>query len=46
MQQLRTQLERLKKIDDEWRIDDIYIRPAPKDDQGTEGGVEGGLPED
>ena len=36
----------LKKIDDEWRIDDIYIRPAPKDDEGKEGGVEGGLPED
>ena len=36
----------LKKIDDEWRIDDIYIRPAPKEDQGSEGGVEGGLPED
>jgi hypothetical protein len=36
----------LKKIDDEWRIDDIYIRPAPKEEEGKEGGVEGGLPED
>jgi hypothetical protein len=25
----------LKKEDDEWRIDDIYIRPAPKDDDGA-----------
>jgi hypothetical protein len=36
----------LKKIDDEWRIDDIYIRPSPKDDEGKEGGVEGGSPDD
>ena len=27
---------------DEWRIDDIYIRPAPKEDEGTKPGeVEG-----
>lgn len=25
----------MKKEDDEWRIDDIYIRPKPKDDEGT-----------
>ncbi len=25
----------LKREDDEWRVDDIYIRPAPKDDEGT-----------
>lgn len=24
----------LKKEDDEWRVDDIFIRPAPKDDEG------------
>ncbi len=35
----------LRKEDDEWRIDDIYIRPAPKDDEtekpaGVEGGTE------
>ena len=24
----------LRKEDDEWRIDDIYIRPAPKDEEG------------
>jgi hypothetical protein len=24
----------LRKEDDEWRVDDIYIRPAPKDDEG------------
>jgi hypothetical protein len=35
----------LKKIEDEWRIDDIYIRPAPKEDEGKEGGVEGGVPD-
>lgn len=23
----------LRKEDDEWRVDDIYIRPAPKDDE-------------
>lgn len=32
----------LRKEDDEWRIDDIYIRPAPKDDDTTKpGDVEG-----
>jgi hypothetical protein len=25
----------LRKEDDEWRIDDIYIRPSPKDEEGT-----------
>jgi hypothetical protein len=25
----------LRKEDDEWRVDDIYIRPAPKDDEGA-----------
>ena len=24
----------LRKEDDEWRVDDIYIRPVPKDDEG------------
>ena len=37
----------LRKEDDEWRIDDIYIRPAPKTDEGDKGtGVEGTVPED
>jgi hypothetical protein len=32
----------LRKEDDEWRIDDIYIRPAPKDDDESKPGeVEG-----
>lgn len=32
----------LRKEDDEWRVDDIYIRPAPKDeDSGKSGDVEG-----
>ena len=32
----------LRKEDDEWRIDDIYIRPAPKEDDATKNGdVEG-----
>jgi hypothetical protein len=35
----------LRREDDEWRIDDIYIRPAPKDGD-TDKGVEGGFPED
>ena len=26
----------LRKEDDEWRIDDIYVRPAPKDETGVE----------
>lgn len=33
----------LRKEDDEWRVDDIYIRPAPKDDDKD---VEGEIPED
>lgn len=34
----------LRKEDDEWRIDDIYIRPAPKDeDDGKPGEVEGAI---
>ncbi|MFT3693579.1 MAG: hypothetical protein QM831_10600 [Kofleriaceae bacterium] len=37
----------LKKDEDEWRVDDIYIRPAPKsDDEGEKGGVEGTTTED
>lgn len=37
----------LRKEDDEWRVDDIYIRPAPKgDDDGEKGSVEGTAPED
>jgi hypothetical protein len=28
----------LRKEDDEWRVDDIYIRPAPKDEDGDKGG--------
>ncbi len=28
----------LRKEDDEWRIDDIYIRPAPKDDDSNKSG--------
>jgi hypothetical protein len=35
----------LRKEVDEWRVDDIYIRPAPKD-EGTETGVEGVIPDD
>jgi len=33
----------LRKEDDEWRIDDIYIRPAPKDEEQD---LEGEIPED
>jgi hypothetical protein len=37
----------LRKEEDEWRVDDIYIRPAPKtEDEGEKGGVEGTAPED
>ena len=38
----------LRKEDgDEWRVDDIYIRPKPKDDEpGKDGGVEGTIPDD
>jgi hypothetical protein len=34
----------LRKEDDEWRVDDIYIRPAPRDEDGDKG--ESGIPED
>lgn len=33
----------LRKEDDEWRVDDIYIRPAPKDDDRD---LEGTIPDD
>src|SRR5690606_4985228 len=36
----------LRKEDDEWRIDDIYIRPAPKQDEGGKPGAIEGIPED
>jgi len=36
----------LRKEDDEWRVDDIYIRPSPKDDDADHTGVEGSLPDD
>ena len=37
----------LRKEDDEWRVDDIYIRPAPKDDENTKpGDIEGLSPDD
>jgi hypothetical protein len=37
----------LRKEDDEWRVDDIYIRPAPKEDEGDKGsGDTGALPDD
>ena len=29
----------LRKEDDEWRVDDIYIRPAPKDEARDEGTI-------
>ena len=33
----------LRRQDDEWRIDDIYIRPAPKEENPETGGeIEGG----
>jgi hypothetical protein len=35
----------LRKEDDEWRVDDIYIRPAPKDDDGDKAG-DSSLPDD
>ncbi len=35
----------LRKEEDEWRVDDIYIRPAPKDDAEDKGAVEG-IPDD
>ena len=33
----------LRKEDEEWRVDDIYIRPAPKDEDKD---VEGTIPDD
>lgn len=37
----------LRKEGDEWRIDDIYIRPAPKDEDTDKGGdIEGAAPDD
>ena len=33
----------LRKEDDEWRVDDIYIRPAPKDDDKD---LEGTIPDE
>ena len=36
----------LKKEDDEWRVDDIYIRPTPKADEPDKGQLEGDFPED
>ena len=36
----------LRKEDDEWRVDDIYIRPAPKSDESEKGDAEGTFPED
>jgi hypothetical protein len=36
----------LRKEDDEWRIDDIYIRPAPKSEDNDKGEAEGTLRED
>jgi hypothetical protein len=35
----------LRKEDDEWRVDDIYIRPAPRDDE-SEKPSESSLPEE
>jgi hypothetical protein len=35
----------LRREDDEWRVDDIYIRPAPKEDEGDKG-VDGAVPEE
>jgi hypothetical protein len=36
----------LRKENDEWRIDDIYIRPAPKSEDSDKGEGEGPFPED
>jgi hypothetical protein len=35
----------LRKEDDEWRVDDIYMRPAPKEEE-EKGGTEGTTPID
>jgi hypothetical protein len=34
----------LRKEEDEWRVDDIYIRPAPRDDDGDK--TEASVPDD
>lgn len=38
----------LRKEDDEWRVDEIYVHPAPKDDDqsGDKGTTEGTIPDD
>jgi hypothetical protein len=36
----------LRKEDDEWRVDDIYIRPKAKEPEGEKGTVEGTIPDD
>jgi hypothetical protein len=36
----------LRKEDDEWRIDDIYIRPAPKEEDTEKGDIEGVSPDE
>jgi hypothetical protein len=36
----------LRKEEDEWRVDDIYIRPSPKDEEGEKGSGEATVPED
>ena len=36
----------LRKEDDEWRVDDIYIRPSPKEDDSDKGSLEPQAPED
>src|SRR6185436_19465843 len=35
----------LRKEDDEWRVDDIYIRPSPRDDDDGKGS-DASLPEE
>jgi hypothetical protein len=36
----------LRKEDDDWRVDDLYIRPVPKDEEPDKGGLEGTIPDD
>jgi hypothetical protein len=36
----------LRKEDDEWRVDDIYIRPAPKEEDVDKAGSDSPLPDD
>ena len=37
----------LRKEDEEWRVDDIFIRPAPKDDDADKGsGNDSTIPDD